>query len=62
MIYSRMKIAFIAALPASAPISLAADSSIISVRDTGAVDDGKTANTLAFQKALDAAAKIGGEL
>ena len=57
-----MKIAFVAALLASASISLAADSCIISVRDLGAVADGKTADTLAFQKTLDAAAKIGGEL
>lgn len=57
-----MKIVFVAALLASVSISLAADSSIISVRDLGAVGDGKTVDTVAFQKALDAAAKIGGEV
>jgi polygalacturonase len=57
-----MKFASVAAFLASASICLAADPSILSVRDLGAVGDGKTVDTIAFQKGLDAAANIGGEV
>ena len=39
---------------------LAAEPDNINVRDFGALGDGKTDDTAAFQKALDAAAKVGG--
>ncbi len=47
------------ALGSAAP-SLAVETEVYSVRDFGAKGDGKTDDTAAFQKALDAAGKAGG--
>ncbi len=49
-----------ASLPASAQTSVAHDTGVFSVRDFGAIGDGKTIDTPAINRAIEAAAAAGG--